>query len=311
MAEFSYTEELRFILAERDREEDSPPSPPSSSRTITPPEWVHLSQRASSSATKRNVSMVATPTTSASQAESSVEPPAHWPLGLPDTASFAPILLRDHHHGSQYHSHHQRRHQGVVSPVNRDVISGVDFSSLELPSPAVGRIDEESLPLQFTVDVIQLGRQRAHHAAMHGAILLLQSCLAIVMVALFVYIAMWEDEGESLGDESSNALQIIRLIVVCIAFALPLGTFFIHAILLLTEVVLIYFQAAILLLTAASATFVYLASTQLDDSGLQFIILSMSILSSGLSVLAFIIAVVMWMAIILEKKSIRAQYRLE
>lgn len=108
-----------------------------------------------------------------------------------------------------------------------------------------------------------------------------------------------------------SRLRIVRLVVAYIAFTLTICTFCAHAILLLSEVLVVYFQAAILLLTATSATFMFMASTQMDNAGLQLILVCISVLSGGLSVLAFIIAVAMWRAMVLRKKEIIARYNLE
>lgn len=141
---------------------------------------------------------------SASQAESSVDSLTAEPSSHSEAASVATILLHDHHHGSQHYNHHQRRHGGDVPPTDGDAFWGTDISTLDLPSPAMGRVDEDEMPLQFMADMKKMEKYRAHYSGIQGVILLLQSFLAMAIVSLLGCIALWEAEEVDLSVEPSD-----------------------------------------------------------------------------------------------------------
>lgn len=82
---------------------------------------------------------------------------------------------------------------------SREEFSGPDMSSLELPSPAWGLSEEWELSQEeeeedpevarYMAHVRRMERFRAHYSGIHGALLLLQSVLAMVVVIFFSCVA--------------------------------------------------------------------------------------------------------------------------
>lgn len=74
---------------------------------------------------------------------------------------------------------------------------------------------------------------------------------------------------------------------------------------------LLYLQAAILLLTAVTAAFMWMGGIQVDNTVLKFILVGINILFSGMSLLAFVIAAVAWKVTNSYKEEIMRRFVLE
>lgn len=223
---------------------------------------------------------------------------------------------------------------------NGEAFLVADFSSLELPSPTMSVPDEEYDLGQYLAYVREMERFRAHYSGIHGAMLLFQSGLAMVIAIFLSCIAWWKaDEGVT-GDDSGNTyvymicltpffdltgsilipwwmltnvssrLQIVRLSAAILVLILSFTTFLIHAIYLLSQRVLLCLQTAILLSTILSATLMGVESMKEDNTALKFILASSSILFGVMSALAFVLAAVAWKVMGFYKKKARRWYEL-
>ncbi|UKZ87375.1 uncharacterized protein TrAFT101_003183 [Trichoderma asperellum] len=199
----------------------------------------------------------------------------------------------------------------ATSQAASNVASPVSWPSLDLPSSTIGDADEEDPPLQFLEYMKKMERFRAHYSGIHGVVLLLQTSLAMVIVSLLVCMALWKAEEGDLGDESSQTLEIIRFVAAVCAFVVSFCAFLAHAIYILSEIVLLYLQAAILLLTAVTAAFMWMGGIQVDNTVLKFILVGINILFSGMSLLAFVIAAVAWKVTNSYKEEIMRRFVLE
>lgn len=109
----------------------------------------------------------------------------------------------------------------------------------------------------------------------------------------------------------SSSLQIAGFITAVVVFAVSLAAFLTHTVYLLSEVVILYFQVSIFLLTAASGTFMYMQGIQGDNTVLKYILVSISIMSWAMSMLAFMIAAVAYIGMKSCKQGIIRRYDLD
>ncbi|KAK1248232.1 hypothetical protein MKX08_006452 [Trichoderma sp. CBMAI-0020] len=180
-----------------------------------------------------------------------------------------------------------------------------DMSSLELPSPTWRVSEEEDREAaQYMAHVRRMEKFRAHYSGIHGAMLLFQAGLAMVVVIFLLCVAWWKaDEGVA-RDESGDGLQIACLSTAVVALILSVAGFLHHAIYLLSEGVLVILQTAILAVTAACVTLIGVKSMEEDNRALKVIMVGGDVLFGVLSALAFTFAVVAWRRIGLLKRKL-------
>ncbi|KAL7783631.1 hypothetical protein V8C37DRAFT_413654 [Trichoderma ceciliae] len=273
------------------------PSSPSSCRTITPPDSLIPAHRLSSSGTVQVASAAATSVTVGSRAESSAWSSVSRPSRTSGTISTA----------YQQHQQQQYQHQhyvlgGGIPPAGRAPFWWMGASASDLPGHGRDGDDEEEehLLLSYTRRREREAKmQWVLHSVMHGVVLVLQSGVAFVVLSVFASILVWRgDEGglndDLKGTKSSSRLGRIPFLTTTFVLILSSTTLLIHEIYLLSAVVLLYLQAAILALTTVSATYMWMSCVQEDNLMLKCVLISCSVLFWGTSGLAFLRAAVVW-----------------
>ncbi|KAL6870333.1 hypothetical protein J3F83DRAFT_714430 [Trichoderma novae-zelandiae] len=241
-----------------------PPPPPSSSpvssssssssRTITPPHSSHPSLRVSSSGTVQVVSPGAMSVTTGSGAWSPLGRVVSEGVGS-ETSSTATISAYNHHDQDRNDGQRQRQRQN-----QQYVLGGV---------PPAGRP-----PLWWMND-----------ASASGA--------ALGVLTAFAWMAMWRDDA-GLGAVSGGMLRSMSSLATASVLVLSFATLMVHEIRLLSPVVLLYLQAAILALTTISATSMWMECVREDDGMAKRVLVSCGTLLWGASAMAFLRAAVVW-----------------
>ncbi|KAM0254511.1 hypothetical protein ACHAQJ_006731 [Trichoderma viride] len=106
--------------------------------------------------------------------------------------------------------------------------------------------------------------------------------------------ALWKSEEDDLNGKSRWLLRVMPSLATALVLILSSTTLLVHEIYLLSAVVLLYLQAAILALTTVSATSMWMNCIQEDNRLLKCALISCSILFWGTSGLAFLRAAVVW-----------------
>ncbi|KAK4068369.1 uncharacterized protein Triagg1_7308 [Trichoderma aggressivum f. europaeum] len=265
----------------------------SSSRTITPPENARPPHRVSSSGTVQVVSPVATSITAVSQTESSAWSPASRPSRIYGITSEIGSSTSIAGHNRYGQGQQQRRNQpyvlgGVVPHAARQPFWWMDSSAVDLPRHGDGEGDA-------TRGGNEVKMQRAVlHTVMHGVVLALQSGVSLGVLALFVWMSLWRDEERGLSDVSGGMLNNMPSLATTSVLILSSITLVVHEIYVLSPVVLLYLQAAILALTTVSATGMWMNCVGEDDAMLKCVLISCSVFFLGTSGLAFLRAVAIW-----------------
>ncbi|KAL7951283.1 hypothetical protein V8C42DRAFT_356647 [Trichoderma barbatum] len=286
----------------------------SSSRTITPPDNAPPPHRASSSGTVQIVSPVATSVTALSQTESSVWSPVSRPFRISGTiseaASSATVAGNDHHGHIQQRRRQNRQYalEGVPQ-ASRPPFWWMDSSAVDLPRHTD---DERDCLLE---SVARGGKEvkirGVLHTVMHGVVLALQSGVSLGVLTLFAWMALWKDEDGGLSGIPGGMLHNMASLAATFVLVLSSGTLLVHEICMLSPVVLLYLQAAILALTTVSATSIWMNCVQEDDAVLKCALISCSILFWGTSALAFLRAAVVWKVTSLDDDEVLGQRRVD
>ncbi|UKZ49649.1 hypothetical protein TrVGV298_003896 [Trichoderma virens] len=106
--------------------------------------------------------------------------------------------------------------------------------------------------------------------------------------------ALWKDEDGGLVGIPGSMLRSLPSLTTTFVLFISFVTLLIHEIYVLSPVVLLYLQAAILALTTVSATTMWMNCVQEDNVMLKCALISCSIMFWGMSGLAFLRAVVVW-----------------
>ncbi|KAL6804378.1 hypothetical protein J3E68DRAFT_393236 [Trichoderma sp. SZMC 28012] len=171
----------------------------------------------------------------------------------------------------------------------------MDSSAVDLPRHGQ---DERDCLLDYTTRVgDEVKTRRAIlHTVMHGVVLALQSGVSLGVLTLFVWISLWKDEEGGLNGVPGGMLNIIPSLATTFVLIVSSITLVVHEIYIISPVVLLYLQAAILALTTVSATAMWMNCVGEDDAMVKCVWISCSVFSLGTSGLAFLRAVVIWKA---------------
>lgn len=108
-----------------------------------------------------------------------------------------------------------------------------------------------------------------------------------------------------------SRLRSMPSLATTFVLILSSATLLVHEIYLLSPVVLLYLQAAILALTTVSATSMWMNCVQEDNAMFKCALISCSILFWGTSGLAFLRAAVVWKATSLSEDEASGQRRVD
>ncbi|KAL7814836.1 hypothetical protein V8C26DRAFT_403354 [Trichoderma gracile] len=285
----------------------SPPasssSSSSSSRTITPPHTLRPNPRVSSSGTVQIVSPGATSGTAF--------PSGGWsPLGRvvsggvgSETSSTATGSAYDHQ--MQGHQQRQRQEQqyglgGVPPAAGRTPFWWTDGSAVDLPRRGDGDGDGERTRLLGSgqtgngVEDRRVEMRWLVHVVVHGVVLAMQSGAAVGVLTVFAWMGMWTDEGGLSGGVSGGMLRSISSLATTSVLILSFTTLVFHEIYLLSPVVLLYLQAAILALATVAATGMWMKCVQEESGIVKCVLMSCGMLLWVTCGIAFLRAAVVW-----------------
>ncbi|EHK23346.1 uncharacterized protein TRIVIDRAFT_64202 [Trichoderma virens Gv29-8] len=268
----------------------------SSSRTITPPDSALSPQRVSSSGTVQIASPEASSVTARSQTESSAWSPVSGPsriYGITSETASSSTIAGHHYYGD---GHQYRRNQPYiregVPQAGRQPFWWMDSSAVDLPRH--GDDERDCLLNDATRGGKEVKMQGVLHTVMHGVVLVLQCGVSLGVLTLFAWIALWKDEDGGLVGIPGSMLRSLPSLTTTFVLFISFVTLLIHEIYVLSPVVLLYLQAAILALTTVSATTMWMNCVQEDNVMLKCALISCSIMFWGMSGLAFLRAVVVW-----------------
>lgn len=182
---------------------------------------------------------------------------------------------------------------GVLPHAARQPFWWMDSSAIDLPRH--GENEQDCLLDYTTRGGNEVKMQRAIlHTVMHGVVLALQSGVSLAVLALFVWISLWKDEEGGLSGISGGVLNNVPSLATTFVLIVSSTTLVVHEIYILSPVVLLYLQAAILALTTVSTTGMWMTCVGEDDAMLKCVLISCSVFFLGTCGLAFLRAVVIW-----------------
>ncbi|PKK44255.1 hypothetical protein CI102_11281 [Trichoderma harzianum] len=272
----------------------------SSSRTITPPGNARPPHRVSSSGTVQVVSPVATSVTAVSQTESSVWSPASRPSRI--------YGINSEIGSSTSIAGHNQYGQGQQQWQNQPYV--MDSSTVDLPRHGQ---DERDCLLDYTTrggDEVKM-RRAVLHTVMHGVVLALQSGVSLGVLTFLVWMSLWKDDEGGLNGIPGGMLNNVPSLATTFVLILSSITLIVHEIYILSSVVLLYLQAAILALTTVSATAMWMNCVGEDDAMVKCVWISCSVFFLGTSGLAFLRAVVIWKVTGLDESEGLGQIRVD
>ncbi|KAH0493197.1 hypothetical protein TgHK011_008114 [Trichoderma gracile] len=275
----------------------------SSSRTITPPHTFRPNPRVSSSGTVQIVSPGATSGTAF--------PSGGWsPLGRvvsgrvgSETSSTATGSAYDHQMQGQQQRQRQEQQYGLggVPPAaGRTPFWWTDGSTVDLPRRGDGDGDGERRCLLGTgqtgngVEDRRVEMRWLVHVVVHGVVLAMQSGAAVGVLTVFAWMGMWTDEGGLSGGDSGEMLRSISSLATTSVLILSFTTLVFHEIYLLSPVVLLYLQAAILALATVAATGMWMKCVQEESGIVKCVLMSCGMLLWVTCGIAFLRAAVVW-----------------
>ncbi|ETS02569.1 hypothetical protein M419DRAFT_8200 [Trichoderma reesei RUT C-30] len=105
------------------------------------------------------------------------------------------------------------------------------------------------------------------HAVVHGVVLAMQSGVAAGVLTVFAWMGMWMDDDGGFGGASGGILRSMPSLTTTSVLILCFTTLAFHEIHLLSPVVLLYLQAAILALATVAATSMWMKCVQ-EENGM-------------------------------------------
>ncbi|PTB62385.1 hypothetical protein BBK36DRAFT_1129434 [Trichoderma citrinoviride] len=250
----------------------SPESSSSSSRSITPP---HPSHRVSSSGTVQIVSPGAMTSSSATFSG----------------GGWSPL-------GRRMQQQRRQRGQyglgGGVPPEGGAPFWWMDGSTVDL-LPRQGDDECERGDLLGGARAGKRGEMRwLVHVVVHGVVLAMQSGVAVGVLTVFAWMGMWRDDRGDVGGVSGDMLRSIPSLATTSVLILSFATLMMHEIYLLSAVVLLYLQAAILALATVAAMSLWMKGVWEENGVAKCVLMSCGMMLWGTSGLAFLRAVVVW-----------------
>ncbi|KAH6606167.1 hypothetical protein Trco_005320 [Trichoderma cornu-damae] len=177
-------------------------------------------------------------------------------------------------HGQQ--QHYPQHVMGSVPPAGRPPFWWMGASASDLPSPGRDANGEgDCLANAAALGEREMEMRWLLHAVMHAVVLALQSGVALAMLSIFAL-------------RSTPSFMTTFVLVLCST------TLLVHEIWLLSAVVLLYLQAAILAMTTVSATYMWISCVRENDVLSKGVLIGCGVLFWGTSALAFLRAAVVW-----------------